>query len=172
MKKLPLTLTFVLSLIFFYHSSAISAQNPCKLVTEEQITKIIKDFGFKKSRYVDGRGYFLGQSCEYFGNGKSVTITVEDKDDFAKGNNIFSSAAEKFEREQKAAAPGIIQPVSDLGVEAFWNRTSLTFLKNGSLYTVRVHAGKGLKFKDTKEIERVNLGFSKAIAKKIIGALD
>lgn len=153
-------------------STGLAAQDPCKLVTKEQISNLIKDFGFKKFRYVDGRSYFAGQSCDYFGNGKSLTITVEEKEDFSGDKNIFSSAKEKFDRQKEAAAPGVLHTVKNIGDEAIWDGVSLAFLKNGSIYTIRVRATKGLVGKSQKEREQVNLEYSKAIADMILKKIE
>ncbi len=173
MKRQFVTFSWFLTLIIlFTFSKGLAAQDPCKLVTTEQIENLIKDFGFKKFRYVDGRSYFAGQSCDYFGNGKSLTIAVEEKEDFLGDKNIFSSAKEKFARQKKAAAPGILHTVEGIGDEAIWNGVSLEFLKDGSIYTIRVHATKGLVGKSPKELEQINLDYSKAIANMILKKIE
>jgi len=153
-------------------SFVFADRNPCDLLTKEQIASVIREFGFKKARYVDGRNYFAGQSCDYFGNGKTVTITIEEKGDFLGGKNIFSSAKEKFERQKKAAAPGVITSIKGIGEEAIWNHVSLEFLQDGTLYTIRVHAGKGLRAKNRdelrKKVEKRNLEYSKELATIIL----
>ncbi len=150
----------------------LALQDPCKLVSERQISDLIKDFGYKKARYVDGRSYFMGQSCQYFGDGKTVFIGIEEKADFESGENIFSSAKEKFEKEKQAASPGVITVIDGIGDAAIWNHVSLKFLKDGNLYTIRVRAGKGIsgsgKVEVENKVERMNLNYSKALAKIIL----
>jgi hypothetical protein len=179
-------ITFFLALLSLLTSSlsAETIPNPCKLLSLEEITKIMQ-IPMKEGRLKDSRKSYNGLSCNYysvdqFGKSGNAKITIETTEDMKAYDHIFDSAKKMYEKEKYASEQALKRQeksnsfieLKELGDDAFWNGTILKVLYKDTYLSVYITGGFGLTATNSEELKRKSmekkLGISKQIMRVIL----
>ena len=159
---------------------AQSIPNPCKLLSLEELTKIMQ-IPMKEGQLKDSRKSYNGLVCNYysidqFGTSGNAKITIETTEDMKVHDHIFDSAKKKYEKEKYANEQALKrQQKSDrfleftgLGDDAFWNGSILRVLYKDTYLAIHITGGFGLTASNSEEMKKKSLEKKLAISKEMM----
>ena len=179
-------IAFFLALLSVVTSSLLaeSIPNPCKLLSLQEVTKIMQ-IPMKEGRLKDSRKSYNGLSCTYysidqFGTTGNAKITIETTEDMKAYDHIFDSTKKMYKKEKYASEQALKRQqksdsfieFKDLGDDAFWNGTTLKVLYKDTYLSVYITGGFGLTAANSEELKKKSmekkLGISKQIMRVIL----
>jgi len=183
--KMIRKIAFFLALLSVVTSSLLaeSIPNPCKLLSLQEVTKIMQ-IPMKEGRLKDSRKSYNGLSCTYysidqFGTTGNAKISIETTADMKASEHIYNSAQELYKRQKLATQQAYKrQKKSDaflelrgLGEDAFWDGYTLKVLDKDTYLAIHITGGFGLSASNAKELEKKSKAKKLGISKEMMSVI-